>query len=59
MNSKQEIRLKGVLSAAHHDFAKALNTHASFKLPDQTLSNDLVQDTFMKTWRYLTARWQD
>ena len=33
--------------------SKGLNAHSFFKVPDQTISEDLVQDTFMKTWRYL------
>lgn len=42
-----------VLTAAHDDFAKGLNTHAFFKVHDHALGRDLVQDTFVKTWKYL------
>ncbi len=38
---------------AHHDFNKVLRTHAFFKVHDRQLSEDLVQDAFMKTWIYL------
>ena len=41
------------LSAAHRDFGKGLNAHAYFKIRDTATSEDLVQDTFMKTWIYL------
>ncbi len=53
MTPKQEKQRQGVLSEAHHDFAKGLTTHAFFKLHNQAMSDDLVQDTFMKTWKYL------
>lgn len=38
---------------AHTDFNKGLNTYASFKVNNMSLSEDLVQDTFIKTWSYL------
>lgn len=42
-----------LLAAAHRDHAKSLYVHAYHKLHDRTLGQDLVQDTFAKTWRYL------
>lgn len=53
MTRKQEDRLHTVLSVAHRDYSKGLNSHSFFRVPDRTMSEDLVQDTFMKTWRYL------
>lgn len=41
------------MTAAHQDFAKVLNTHAFFRIGDQSTGEDMVQDTFMKTWAYL------
>ena len=38
---------------AHHDFEKGLNSRAFFKVHDHALGEDLVQNTFMKTWSYL------
>lgn len=45
--------MQAVLTAAHRDFDKGLTAHAYFKMNDRALSQDLVQDTFMKTWKYL------
>jgi len=44
-----------VMSDAHHDFQKGLNARAFFKIGNQAIGEDLVQDTFMKTWKYLVA----
>lgn len=41
------------MTTAHHDFNKGLNTHAFFKVHDHNLGEDLVQETFLKTWSYL------
>lgn len=35
------------------EFQKKLNSYASFKVDNTALSEDLVQDTFIKTWTYL------
>ena len=53
MTEKQETQLRAVLTAAHLDYEKKLNMHAFFKVSDHNLGEDLVQDTFMKTWVYL------
>jgi len=45
-----------ILSAfdtAHKDFEKGLKAYAFFKVSDRDACDDLVQDTFMKTWSYL------
>ena len=41
------------LSDAHYDFQKGLNSHAFFKIHNHALGEDLVQNTFLKTWSYL------
>lgn len=41
------------LTLAHKDYQKGLNSYASFKVNNQALSEELVQDTFIKTWSYL------
>jgi len=53
MTPKQETKQRTILTSAHKDFEKGLNSHAFFKVNDRSLSEDLVQDTFMKTWKYL------
>jgi RNA polymerase sigma-70 factor, ECF subfamily len=53
MTPKQEKRRQAVLTEAHNDYSKGLISHAFFKLGNRPMSDDLVQDTFMKTWKYL------
>jgi len=54
MISKKETLIQQVvLATAHNDYSKGLNTRAYFKVHDHDLGEDLVQDTFMKTWSYL------
>jgi RNA polymerase sigma-70 factor (ECF subfamily) len=53
MTPHQEGEQQLVLSQAHHDFAKGMTSHVLFKLNNSEMSDDLVQDTFMKTWKYL------
>lgn len=53
MNKKQEENLNETLTTAHADHAKGLSVHAFYKIRDRTTGQDLVQDTFMKTWIYL------
>lgn len=53
MITKQSIRLDTELTLAHHDYKKMLNTYALAKVHDPKLSEDLVQQAFIKTWVYL------
>ncbi len=41
------------MTGAYTDYERGLNRHSQFKLHNKELSEDLVQDTFMKTWGYL------
>lgn len=41
------------MTVAHRDFEKGLNVYAFYKIHDRTISEELVQETFMKTWGYL------
>lgn len=41
------------MTVAHHDYEKGLNSHAFYKTSNHATGEDLVQETFMKTWRYL------
>ena len=53
MTKKQEAQRQVLFTAAHNDYAKGLNIHAFFKVHDKAMGQDLVQDTFIKTWAYL------
>ncbi len=53
MNKSQEIEQRAILAMAHRDHEKALNQHSFYKVGNRALGNDLVQDTFIKTWSYL------
>jgi len=53
MTSKQDIKRGVVLTQAHHDFSNGMNSYSFFKVHNHATSDDLVQDTFMKTWKYL------
>lgn len=41
------------MTGAYADYEKGLSRHSLYKLHNQALSEDLVQDTFFKTWSYL------
>jgi len=51
--NKKETAQQKRLSTAHHDFEKGLNKRAFFKVNDHSVGEDLVQDTFTNTWKYL------
>ncbi len=53
LTQKQNIKLQGILTTAHNDFEKGLNARAFFKMSNHDLGEDLVQQTFLKTWIYL------
>src|SRR3989344_4618632 len=53
MTHTQEAAQKVILTAAHSDFERGLNAYAFFKVHDHSTGEDLVQDTFLKTWKYL------
>lgn len=53
MTPKQEAQRKAALTIAHQNYGKGLHLYAFFKVRDRATSEDLVQDTFIKTWGYL------
>ena len=53
MDNKKTSDQQDILSTAHNDFSKGLNRHAFFRLNDHEMGEDLVQETFIKTWKYL------
>ncbi|MGC9610867.1 MAG: RNA polymerase sigma factor [Minisyncoccia bacterium] len=53
VTQNQEKQRRETLTVAHHDYERGLNLYAFFKIRERAISEDLVQDTFMKTWNYL------
>lgn len=53
MTPKKETKQQAILSVAHKDYGKKLNSYAFFRVSNRVVSEDLVQDTFKKTWIYL------
>ena len=53
LNLQQKTENEEILTLAHHDYEKGLNLRAFFKIHNKAIGQDLVQDTFMKTWKYL------
>jgi RNA polymerase sigma factor (sigma-70 family) len=54
MLTKKQTQLNSEnLTIAHHDYNKGLNAYAFFKLHNSATGEDLVQETFTKTWAYL------
>jgi len=53
MTIKQDNERNIALNLAHHDYAKGMNLYSFFKVHNHGVSEELVQDTFMKTWKYL------
>ena len=42
-----------MMTTAYHDYEKGLNSYAFWKTRDHEIGEDMVQDSFMKTWKYL------
>lgn len=53
MDLKQHTQLQTELTAAYHDYSKILKGYVFSKIRNHSICNDLVQDTFLKTWIYL------
>jgi RNA polymerase sigma-70 factor (ECF subfamily) len=53
MNQEEENKIRTEFDDAHRDHSRGLNLHAFFKTSSHVIGEDLVQDTFIKTWRYL------
>jgi RNA polymerase sigma-70 factor (ECF subfamily) len=50
---KQKVARQKILTVAYNDYRKGLSLHAFFKVRNRETGEDLVQDTFAKTWKYL------
>lgn len=54
MTSKQTVtENRAILTRAYHDHQVGLNAHAFYKVSNRQTGEDMVQSTFLKTWRYL------
>lgn len=53
MTQTQETEQRRILTVAHGDYGKGLTAYAFFKVHDHATGEDLVQDTFLKTWKYI------
>jgi len=53
MTPKENKLFQEILTTAHNDYEKGLNKRAFFKVSNHEVGEDLVQQTFMKTWIYL------
>ena len=51
MNTYTQTPTDILLTTAYHDYSKGLNLRAYFKVHNHELGEDLVQDTFAKTWK--------
>lgn len=46
---KQKVKL----TLAYNEYKKCLSSYASFRVSNSALTDDLVQDTFIRTWLYI------
>ena len=53
MDQKGQLHIKAELTTAYRDHNKSLNARAFFKTGSRVTGEDVVQETFMKTWTYL------
>jgi len=53
MTQQQIASLQSVLTNAHNQYYNDLRRYSVYKLSNNALSEDLVQETFLKTWKYL------
>lgn len=53
MQREPQPKHRETLINAHRDYKRGLKLHAFFKVHNRATGEDLVQDTFMKTWSYL------
>lgn len=53
MTTKELQLNQATLTMAHNAYRKGLSTYAFYKVSNHEKSDDLVQETFLKTWRYI------
>jgi RNA polymerase sigma-70 factor (ECF subfamily) len=50
---EQKREQTAAMTVAHNSYSVLMNKYAFFKIHDHAIGEDMVQDTFMKTWTYL------
>lgn len=53
IDQKEQFHIRAELTTAYRDHNKSLNARAFFKTGSRVTGEDVVQETFMKTWTYL------
>ncbi len=53
LTKKQQEKERGLFTIVHNVYGKGLSSYAYYKLNNHNQSKDLVQDTFLKTWKYI------
>ena len=53
VTEQQRVGPQNLLTEAYRSYGKELNLYALFKISNSAIGEDLVQETFLKTWRYL------
>jgi len=53
MYSKPQNNDNEKLTQAHHDFMRVLRQYSFLRVHNKALSEDLVQETFLRAWKYL------
>lgn len=53
MTTKKEAEGKSALIQAYQDYAGGMGTYTFFKIHNRATSDDVVQDAFLRTWKYL------
>jgi len=53
MTTKQQAQIETLFTQAHELYRESLSSYAYFKVNNKMTCEDLVQNTFMKTWMYL------
>ncbi len=53
LTKKQQEKERELFTIVHNVYVKGLNTYAYYKVNNRSKSEDLVQDTFLKTWKYI------
>lgn len=47
------LQQENLLTKAYYDYKRSLERYSSFKVSDTALGEDLVQETFLKAWKFI------